>query len=227
MASLGTMASGIAHEINNPLTVIAGQAHQLEWMAQKGDADPKEIEALAARIAAMTGRMAKIVAGLRAYARDAAGEPLTSCSLREALEDALALSRERFTKAAVELRIDPIPYELTIMARPTQVTQIVLNLLDNAYDAVQNQDERWVAVTAATAGGRVELRVTDNGPGIPRAARAKIFTPFFTTKEVGRGTGLGLSICAGLMAQHGGEIVLDEKSPSTSFVLRFPVPRPI
>jgi signal transduction histidine kinase len=222
LASLGTMAGGIAHEINNPLAVIAGYGHRLGYLAESGPLDAQELAGLSQRIVAMTKRMAAIVAGLRAYARDDCSEAPLPTLVAECIDDACAFGAERFKNAGVELRQLPVPADLRILARKTQVTQVLLNLLNNAFDAVEPLPQKWVEIGCSTAADMVTVTVTDAGPGLPPEVLANMFVPFFTTKEVGRGTGLGLAICAGIMARHGGDIGVDERAKNTRFLVRFP-----
>jgi C4-dicarboxylate-specific signal transduction histidine kinase len=223
LASLGIMAGGIAHEINNPLAIVAGFSGKLAVLARRRELDPEVVEQLAERLITTTKRMAAIVAGLRTYSRDDAQEPLRPVGLARIVEDSLALCRGRFLGAGIELRVGPIPAELTIMARPVQVTQVLLNLLNNAFDAASDSEERWVALEVDALPEIHAIRVSDSGPGVPEALRTKIFVPFFTTKAVGKGTGLGLSLCASIMNAHGGDVLLAPQTSPTTFVVRFPV----
>jgi signal transduction histidine kinase len=222
LASLGIMAGGIAHEINNPLAIVAGFSDKLAVLARRRELDPAEVERLAERLISTTKRMAAIVTGLRTYSRDDAQEPLQAVGIARVVEDSLALCRGRFLGAGIELRVGAIPAESTIMARPVQVTQVLLNLLNNAFDAASDSQERWVALEVDSLAEVHAIRVSDSGPGVPEALRAKIFVPFFTTKPVGKGTGLGLSLCASIMNAHGGDVILASPTKHTTFVLRFP-----
>jgi C4-dicarboxylate-specific signal transduction histidine kinase len=96
---------------------------------------------------------------------------------------------------------------------------VLINLLSNAYDAVENQPTRRVRVGARASGGDIEITVADSGPGVPTEIASRIMEPFFTTKEIGKGTGLGLSLSAGIAAAHGGRLTLDRAAPETCFVL--------
>src|SRR4029077_10772522 len=113
----------------------------------------------------------------------------------------------------------------------TQVTQVLLNLLSNAYDAVENQDERWVRIAVDIHDDEVQIGVLDSGPGVPDDIAARIMEPFYTTKEIGRGTGLGLSLSKGIAEAHGGRLELDPHARPTRFTLTLklaaaPAPEP-
>jgi C4-dicarboxylate-specific signal transduction histidine kinase len=120
----------------------------------------------------------------------------------------------------VEAREIPASWE--VECHPSQISQVLLNLLNNAYDAALAQPDRWIELDARDQGSLVEISVTDSGPGIPRELARKIMDPFFTTKPPGKGTGLGLSISSNIMTDHGGSLSLDQNSPHTRFVMSLP-----
>jgi signal transduction histidine kinase len=111
---------------------------------------------------------------------------------------------------------------LRVVGRAVQISQILLNLLGNAYDAVEAAERRHVRITVDADAAQVHIAVTDSGPGIPAELRERIMEPFFTTKDVGRGTGLGLSLSRGLAELHGGDLALDATSVETRFILTLP-----
>lgn len=222
MSALGEMAGGIAHEINSPLAIITVHANQLERLQGRGALTPEIINREAALIARTAKRIGDIIKGLRAFAREGAGDPFETKPVAELLEDALVLCQTRFRTHDVDLQIEPPPANLTLYCRAVQISQVVLNLLANAYDAALPLPQRWVKLTAADKGDWIELSVTDSGKGIPVDIQPKIMQPFFTTKELGRGTGLGLSISKGIAEAHGGTLTLDTTSPNTRFVMKLP-----
>jgi signal transduction histidine kinase len=229
LAALGEMAGGIAHEINTPLTVIQGRAGQIRRMVNEEPRDTLDTRTLATfaeKIEATTQRIARIVRGLRAFARQGDHEPLQPVVVNALVQDALDLCRERFKTHGVALRTGPIDETLRVPARGTQIGQVLVNLLSNAFDAVEQAEERWVLLTVEPHGERVEIAVEDSGPGIPPALRERMFQPFFTTKPVGKGTGLGLSISHGIAQEHGGSLFLDETCPHTRFVVSLPLAPP-
>jgi C4-dicarboxylate-specific signal transduction histidine kinase len=224
MAALGEMAGGVAHEINTPLAVITLHAQQLRELA--GSLAPAAIDTRLATIERTSLRIAKIVRGLLTFARDADADPPALASVKSVLEDTLELCRERFINHGVELIVDDVPAELMITCRATQISQALLNLLSNAFDAVANRSPRWVRVTVTgLVPSGVEIAVTDSGAGMSDEARSRVFQPFFTTKPVGKGVGLGLSTSAALIEDHGGSLSLDANSKHTRFVVHLPGPR--
>lgn len=219
LAALGTLAAGVAHELNQPLTVIRGYAQAL--MAD--DRLDLETKADLDRIQAQTTRMARIINHLRDFSRQSHGtfEPL---ALNQVIEDSFTLLSQQLQARNIEVvkALDPgLPM---IPGDRFQLEQVFINLITNARDAMQPQGGGRLTVTTRVAGGFVEAAVADTGPGIPEAIRDLIFDPFFTTKEVGQGTGLGLSISYGIITQHGGEIRVENRPEGGAvFVVRLPI----
>lgn len=223
MSALGEMAGSIAHEINNPLAIIHGKAWQLRrWSSAEDGFSREEIAAAAVKIEDTALRISKIVRALRSFARDAEADPFQLTAVQDIMADARDLCSERFRKLRVELKAEACPPGLKIECRPVQISQVLLNLLSNAFDAVANAKTREVTVACLDGGSHVDFVVTDSGPGVSSENRNRIFNPFFTTKSVGQGTGLGLSLSKGIAESHHGALFLDLASTRTRFVLRLP-----
>lgn len=222
MASLGEMAGSIAHEINNPLAIIAGKAYQLKAAAESGKLDLTSVAQIAGKIEETGFRISKIIQGLRSFSRKGEQDPFARASLRTIVDDTLELCRQRFQ--AHGIRLDVKAANTEIECRAVQISQVLLNLLNNAFDATERLGDRWVEIETREVPGKfVEILVTDSGTGIPAALREKIMLPFFTTKKGTRGTGLGLSISQSIIVDHGGELTVDETCPNTRFKIRLPV----
>jgi PAS domain S-box-containing protein len=225
LSALGMMAGGIAHEINNPLGIIHAYASNLLEMANDGHLPRTEIERMCSRILATTERIASIVKGLRQIAREGSADPLAPASVGEMIEQALELCRERFRIHSVRLvpaKVDP---GLRVRCREVQIVQILLNLLQNAFDAISSMDgDRWIAIEVGVQKQKVALSVIDSGGGIAPGLRERIMEPFFTTKPPGKGTGLGLSISRSIAQDHGGELRYEERDGHTGFSLILPAP---
>ena len=168
------------------------------------------------------GRIAGIVRSLQTLSRDAEQDPRQLVELGAIIEETLGICREKFRNAGVELRAEPIPAGIGVLCRPNEISQVLLNLLNNAFDAVEGREERWVGVKVRREGGKVEILVEDSGPGVPEENRERILEPFFTTKPVGKGTGLGLSISRVLLERHSGRLRLDEAADCTRFIIELP-----
>ncbi|CAM5998652.1 unnamed protein product [Sphagnum balticum] len=222
MSSLGEMAGGIAHEINNPLAIIVGQLDRMHGLMENTEIDRNLFKELIRKTEATAFRISKIIKGLRSFSRNSENDPMNQVKVSQLVEDTLELCRERFKAHDIELKVS-VADDLVIECRATQICQILMNLLNNAHDAVTGLEERWVELSVAAEGSKnIRFSVTDSGNGISPEVVNKLMQPFFTTKEVGKGTGLGLSISKGISEDHHGTLTYDEKSLHTAFVLKLP-----
>jgi PAS domain S-box-containing protein len=220
LSALGEMAGGIAHEINNPLAVIHALASDM--VEQEGDI-PDEWVRTAHRIVEYSDRIARIVVSLRHLARDDLKEPFSEAAISKIVGQALELCKERFRLSLVKMVIAPINPELKIMCRELEVSRVIINLLQNAFDAVKEQiGERWVRLEISLLADRIILSVIDSGEGVPLELKGRIMEPFFTTKPVGVGTGLGLSLSKQIAEGHGGTLEVSERGGHTCFSLCLP-----
>jgi PAS domain S-box-containing protein len=229
LSAVGEMAAGIAHEINNPLAVVSVKAQQLKEAAdaaQKAEkpegVEPALVSKLAEGIERTASRIAKIVRGLRTLSRNAEHDPFEAASVSSLVDDALSICRSRFAHHGVPLEVLDNCQSLAIECRPTQVSQILVNLVNNAFDAVAAYPEKWVRIESALEGDTLVFRVIDSGKGIPAELRERVLQAFFTTKAAGKGTGLGLSIVMGLVKAHEGSLVIEHDHPNTCFAVRLP-----
>lgn len=209
--ALGTLLAGVAHELNNPLTVVVANSHVLSLTT--------EDEAVQARIQKITDaadRCAKIIRSFLDMARKSPGEKVEFDAVG-CVRQAIDLSQFGLQEDRIELKVE-IPDNLpAVKGDPDQFAQVVLNLIINARQALlKREDPREVRVQMRLnkAGDRVELHVIDNGDGVPENIRDNIFDPFFTTKKVGEGTGMGLSLVRGIVKSHGGVIDLVQNGGS-------------
>jgi two-component system NtrC family sensor kinase len=207
MAGLGQLVSGIAHELNNPLTSIIGYSQLLlgRRLTAPQEADGRLIHQEAERAA-------RIVKNLLLFAREARPER-RSVYLNEIVERTLALRNYELRVENIELSQDLAPDLPPVVADPAQLQQVLLNLLVNAEQAIrQGSGEGSIRVrTRKSPRGRVSFEILDSGPGIPQEIIPRIFDPFFSTKPSGAGTGLGLSITCGIVKEHGGEIFVQSQ----------------
>jgi len=220
LASIGELVSGVAHELNNPLTVVMGYS-QLLTAEQALSGKQRE---MAQKVLDAAGRSKRIVENLLAFARKKQIQK-QKVDINEILDNALSLREHNFTVNNVDIvrRYDEkLP---PTFADAHQLQQVFLNLINNAFDAMYD----------AHRGGRLEVKsyrrdhlilveVSDDGPGVPEAAQEKIFDPFFTTKEVGKGTGLGMSLSYGIVKEHGGNVYLDKTyRAGARFIVEIPL----
>ena len=149
-------------------------------------------------------------------------DSIEEVNLRSFVEDTLGLCMERMRNHGVQFSADPIDEKLAFQGRGTEISQVLVNLLNNADDAIGKLPEKWIKLSVQGNAEWLEILVTDSGNGIPPEFQKKLFQPFFTTKEIGKGTGLGLSISHGIVKNHGGELTIDSSSPNTCFLVRLP-----
>lgn len=222
MASLGEMAGGVAHEINSPLAIIVGKVELILDRMESEEFDQQRTRADLLKIKQTAERIATVVRGLRTFSRNADQDPMSEVTISIVVEETLALCTERFAAHGIKLTAD-ISTNSQIECRAAQISQVLTNLLSNAFDAVVDLENKWVRVVVSKVAQSVHISVTDSGFGIPSGLREKIMQPFFTTKEVGKGTGLGLSISLGIVQAHQGTLELNSKSDHTQFVLQLPL----
>jgi two-component system, NtrC family, sensor kinase len=227
LASLGELAAAIAHEINNPVAIMVEEAGWMEDIL--GDEDLKrshsfdEFSRSLSQIRIQGRRCKDITFKLLSFARKT-DPALKEVSVNSLVEDVVALSqnRSKYAKVAVTTRLrDDLP-PLTVS--PTELQQILLNLINNSCDAMEAHGGA-IEIATRREEDSVVVDVADNGPGIPPAILPQIFTPFFTTKPTGKGTGLGLSICYGIIKRLGGDVTVESTvGVGTTFHVYVPVP---
>src|SRR6266849_434305 len=221
LAAMGSLLAGVAHELNNPLSVVLGQAALLLQTAEEGP-----MAARAGKITKAAERCARIVKNFLALARQ---QPMErqAVSLNRVVEEAVELLAYPLRVDSVETALELAPDLPDIWADPHQLHQVVVNLVSNAHQAMHAiETSRRIILTTRldAASGRVQLEVADTGPGIPEDVQRRIFEPFFTTKPVGQGTGLGLSLCQGIVERHGGAIrVASRPDHGASFFVELPI----
>ena len=219
LSTLGEMAASLAHEINNPLGIIDAYAYTLTDAAERRDLAYVD-EALKA-IRGATERAGKIVLSLRKFARQGERDVTAPVSVTHLIEESLDLCRARILTHGVELTLD-VSTEAMVNARAIELEQVLVNLLNNAFDAARATDGRSIRLVASDDGDSVRIAVEDSGAGVAEDLRDKVFRPFFTTKESREGTGLGLSISRTIVEGHGGTLTYEHGEPSHRFVVRLP-----
>lgn len=219
MATIGRLVSGVAHEVNNPLAAILGFTDLLLEDPQVPESAREELQIILRE----TQRTKEIVQGLLSFARQrpAQREPMQINSI---LRQTIRLRSYDFSSHGVEVAEEFNENLQMAMGDPQQLQQVFLNILNNAYDAIQESGNHGkIRISTRQTMGFIEVAFIDNGTGVSEPDR--IFDPFFTTKPAGKGTGLGLSICYGIVRAHGGEILCwnNEGLSGSTFVVRIPV----
>jgi PAS domain S-box-containing protein len=207
LSAMGSLLAGVAHELNNPLSVVVGQVQLLEETVT----EPAVLER-ARKILAAAHRCAKIVKTFLAMARRRPPER-REVSLNAVIDSALEVVGYGLRTAGVEVTLDLAPDLPAFSADSDQLHQVVMNLVVNAQHALETVPaprRLRIATAFDRATGQLRLTVTDNGPGISAEIRSRIFEPFFTTKPAGVGTGVGLPLCLGIVEAHGGRMAIED-----------------
>jgi signal transduction histidine kinase len=215
LSSLGTMVSGMAHEINNPAQAILSMAELIQE-----EEDPGKVKEFASDIVGYARHVSNVVRDFASYARSTGHDAETEIDVAERLMEAVKMVRRgpHFGYVDVVTHFDASAF---VRARKGEIDQVFVNLISNAAQAMDGAGR--LTLTTAQEQGWIEVTIADNGPGIPAWALPKIFDPFFTTKAPGKGTGLGLSIVHQIVTKHHGTIAVDSiEGTGTSFRLRFP-----
>ncbi len=219
LAAIGTLVAGIAHEINNPVGIIAARTDCMLMEARDKGMDEQCTEDLMV-INRHAGRIADITRALLTFARQAPAE-LLPVDLNGIVEDTLFLVAKQLNKEGIRLERRLSPEGPKVMGNDNRIQQVLLDLLNNARDAVHG--EGAITVTTGGSADKAEITVTDTGEGIPEDVLDNIFDPFFTTKEVGKGTGLGLAVSYGIIQDLGGNIeVRSRKGEGATFSITLP-----
>lgn len=220
LASLGEMAGGIAHEINNPLAIIDGQIGIL--LREDYTPSEEEVNKRLKTIESMIKRISSIVAGLKFFSRDGSKDSFEQVNIVDVINDTLSLCQEKLKSKGVKVTFSPYSEAILVKAKAVQISQVFLNFLNNAYDATEHSMEPFIRISVDNIDDHIVIKFANNGPKIPEEIREKIMQPFFTTKEIGKGTGLGLSIFVGIVENHSGKIVVESDDSLTCFSVVLP-----
>ncbi len=236
--ALAHMAGGLVHEISNPLGIIHARASDLAEQAESGaPIAAAEVAKSCSSIVKTSDRAMRILRGLRMFAREGSRDPLQPAAVAPLLEQTVELVRNRYETHGIQLETlvsEDLPL---IDCREVQIGQVLLNLLNNAFDAIDTAkgSERWVRIQTSVHAaeempdGRGELwiEVVDGGPGVAAEHREHLMEPFFTTKPVGAGIGVGLSLSSAIAQDHGGSLTLLDVDGHTCFRLALPLQEPV
>jgi signal transduction histidine kinase len=217
MAMLGEFAAGVAHEVNNPLSIIIGLASTLSNKKFELITE-KEFQDKLKKIISTSERINTIVKSLKNLGHSPKSTELISYDLGVLLNDVLQIVQINLKANEISFKT-ALSENLKIKCIPSELSQVFLNLFSNSIYAIKNYPEKWIEIESEVMGDKVLIHFTDSGNGIPLEIRNKLMSSFYTTKPIGEGTGLGLSICRRIMKNQKGDLIIDGNHKNTRFTL--------
>ena len=224
LVAVGEVASGIAHEINTPLAILSGKLALIKRAASKNPIELEKLNSNCEQGEDVVKRIAAMVKGIRSLSKAGASDPFVKVDMATIIENLKPICEDKAIRLGVQLKFDGPTCELS--CREVQISQVLLNLINNSFDALESQPTKTIQVTWALVQSQVEIRVTDSGPRISDELADKILQPYFTTKAAGKGTGIGLSLSQTIISQHGGTFQLNRENPTMQFVIGLPLTQP-
>ena len=221
MGTLVDMAGSVAHEINNPLTIILGWVQLLNNSVEKGSSKEKILVGLD-NIFQSVLRVESVVRGLSAFAKEGGGEEVQDLSIQNVLQTTLSICQTTLSDMGISFISQNLKSDVFIKGREGMFIQVFFNLIKNSMEAIKNLEERWIKINFEINDNQLTIYFTDSGEGIPKEIQSKIMIPFFTTHEMETGEsaiGLGLSVCKGIVEEHGGTFKLNPEAENTQFII--------
>lgn len=226
LAAVGEISTGVAHEIANPLTIISFKNNYLKNIYN----DKEKLESTQLSISKSVARINKIIKGLQRLSRRTEDNVFETVGIHHIFDETLTFCRELLKKNHIKLEFENPPQNIYIECDEIKISQIILNLINNARDAInesKSSREKWINISCKNNNKYIELRVSDSGDGIPLEIRDSFMQSFVTSKKLGKGTGLGLALVNRFVTEHQGKFYLDEKASNTCFVIEIPKKRTI
>lgn len=220
LISLGEMSGAVAHEINNPLAIIKGNAQAvLKNLEELDEINQRKLE----KILGNVERVTKIVSSLNSLSRPKPEEAFSGAHFKNSFNQYFNLVGERLKNQGIFLRYNQDDLEVVIPCRSDVLAQTLITLTSNSIYAIQGQDEPWIEIRVQTLPEKIRLYFIDSGSAIDKKIAARIFEPFFTTKPQGEGSGIGLSLIRNKLIGEGGIIRYDRTFKNTTFIIEFPI----
>ncbi|MCB9026912.1 MAG: HAMP domain-containing histidine kinase [Bdellovibrionaceae bacterium] len=224
MATLGELSTNIAHEINNPLAVLKMGINIIQQKINSDFINKPEIQDLCQRLENNILRISETIIVLKAFSVDNKGINFEEIELYKLTKECLDLAKSKFKYHNIDIHLVNPEKEILVYCYPIQIRQVMINLINNAYDALleSHKEKKWIKIQFNENKESTQITITDSGSGIPKDIQNNIFHPFFTTKPGSMGTGLGLAMVSGIIQKHHGRIWVNNNSPNTEFVIEIP-----
>ena len=223
MASLGEMSSGLAHELNNPLTIMDGQLRRLKDYLDDEDVTKEMMNELIDKTQRNLGRAVKIIKSFRSISRKGDKDPFLPVVLEDFISEVKELTEKRLESNFIDFQVHLKEKDLEFQCKKSSLLQVFINLINNAVDAIEKCDEKWVKLHVIKKHDKIIFTIMDSGEGVRLENQVKLFEPFFTTKDIGKGTGLGLSISKGIVEEHGGTLDYTNSMKNSCFIITMPL----
>lgn len=222
MSLIGQVTSGIAHEVNNPLAILQSNVFKMNHALKKGRLTDEKIKDHLDRMDDVITRTSEITKGMLKLSRKDNDEIVHVFDITKIVSDSMPFVSKKLENHSIDLIHHKPGHEIFITCNEVQMSQVFLNLISNAIDAIKNLENKSIEVGYIEYSDSVEIYFMDSGKGIPKKLRDSIMNPFFTTKEIGEGTGLGLSISQNIIKRHNGALQICPDSENTKFIIKLP-----
>jgi chemotaxis family two-component system sensor kinase Cph1 len=221
MASLGEIASGVAHEVNNPLAIITSICLRIKQQMNESSIEPAEMKSFVEQIHETSLRISKIINSLNFFLGNDAISHIEVVPISKILKEVESVSVEKLNIVGCDLLLN-MQRDFEIKCRPVNIAQLLMILLNNSVDAIRDLPSPWIKIDVVEAGPNLQVRFMDSGKGIPKELHSRMMDPFVTTKPGGKGAGLGLSMARKIVEEHSGKISFDASSENTCFIIELP-----